>query len=175
MEEFTFFSYLWFGFAFSLKLPQQSLSNVWTMWKRTITSRFLGCRCLALPVPLHSPPALAAPVSLLEDHRGPCCQTAWGRTAGTMDLGPPIGVQERPWWAVTPALSFCPRLPRTRPPWMTAHGLSPVHQNQAMPCFGRDTPPRPVPPPLETALPGALPMRSGPNPIETIFWGDWKV
>lgn len=143
------------------------------MWKRTTTSQFPGCLCLALPVPHHSPRAPAAPVFLLEDHRGPCCQTAWGRTAGTMDHGPPIGVQGRLWWAATPVLSFCPHLPRIRPPWMTAHGLSPAHQNWAMPCFGRDTPPHPVHPPLETALPGALPMRSGPNHIETTYWRDW--
>lgn len=153
--------------AVCLKLPQQSQSSVMTMWRRTTTSPFLGCPCLALPVPHHSPRAPAAPVSLLGDHRGPCCRTAWGRTAGTMDLGPPIGVQETLWLAATPALSFCPRLPRTRPPWMIARALSPAHQNRAMPCFGRDISPHPVHLPLETALPRALPMQSGPNRTET--------
>lgn len=153
--------------AVCVKLPQQSQSSVLTMWRRTTTSQFLGCPCLALPVPPHSPRAPAAPASLLEDRRGPCCRTAWGRTAGTMDLGLRIGVQETLWLAATPALSFCPRLPRTRPPWMTARALFPAHQNRAMPCFGRDISPHPVHPPLGTAPPGVLPMPSGPSRTET--------
>lgn len=152
-----------------LKLPQQFQSSVWTTWKRT-TTQFPGCQCLALLVPPHSPHALAALAPQPAGRQAPCCRTVLGRTAGTMGPGPPRGVQERLWLAATPALSSCPRLPRTRPPWMTARGPSPVPQNPVMPCSGRDTLLHPTHPQLETALPGALPMPSGPSPIERNFY-----
>lgn len=155
------------------KLPQQFQSSVWTTWKRTTTTQFPGCQCLALPAPPHYHPAPAALAHRQPaGSRAPCCRTVSGRTAGTMGPGPPVAVREMLWSAATPALSSCPRPPRTRPPWMTARGPSPAPRNLATPCSGRDTPPRPTHHQSETALPEALRVPSGPSPIErNLRWG----
>lgn len=149
------------------KLPQQFQSSVWTTWKRTTTTQFPRCQCLALPAPPHYHPALAALAHRQPaGSRAPCCRTVSGRTAGTTGPGPPVAVRETLWSAATPALSSCPRPPRTRPPWMTARGPSPAPRNLATPCSGRDTPTRPTHHQSETALPEALRVPSGPSPIE---------
>ena len=147
-----------------LQLPQQFQFSVWTTWNRTTT--IIGHQCLAPLAPHLSPRAPAAPAPLPVGRQAPCCRTVWGRTAGTMGPGPPRAVQERLWSAATPALSSCPRLPWTKPPWMTARGPSPAPPNPVTPCSGKDTPLHPTHPQSETALPGALPMQSGPSPIE---------
>lgn len=153
-----------------LELPQQFQSSVSMTWNRTTTTQFPGCQRLVLLVPPHCPRALAALAHHLSGHQAHCCQTVFGRTAGTTGPGPPRDVQERLWLAVTHALSSCPRLPRTRPLWMTAHGPSQAPQNPVKPCSGRDTQQHPTHRQLETALPGALPMLSGPSPIERNFY-----
>lgn len=139
-----------------------SQSSVWTMLRRTTTSRFLRQQCLAPLVPLHSPPALGGPAPLSAAHQeAPCYQTAWGRTAGTMDCGPLRVVQEICWLGGTSTLSCCPRLHWTRPHWMTAHTPSPVPPSLAMPLSGRDTRLHPIA--------TTLPIQTGWSPIKVNF------
>lgn len=159
-----------------LQLPQQFPSSVWTTWKRTTTPQFLGHQCLVPPVPPHCPHALAAPAPPPAVRQAPCCQIVWGRTAGTTAHGPPRVVRERVWLGATPARLYCPRLPWTRPLWMTVHDPSPVPQNPVTPCSGRDTPLRPTPrPQWVTAAPGALPIQIGPSLIKLQWENRWLI